>query len=112
MCDELSSIGKLPSMSLLEDRGRKYNLWINSRLSYSMQLEVIYGKKQNKSNNARFAKSNTFRSNEQEMLEYMSQQCGEAEYIQTNSSSTFGVKKKFRSISDNIIRKEMFYQTI
>lgn len=104
VCDELSSIGKLPSMSLLEDRGRKYNLGLIVGYHTPSQLEVIYGKAKTKVIMQGLQNQILFRSNEQEMLEYMSQQCGEAEYIQTNSSSTFGVKNS-ESISDNIIRK-------
>lgn len=104
VCDELSTIGKLPSMSLLEDRGRKYGMGLIAGFQTPSQLETIYGKPLTKVISQGLQNQICFRAGEQDMLEYMSQLCGEAEYIQTTSSSTFGVKNS-ESISDQIIRR-------
>lgn len=104
VCDELSTIGKLPSMSLLEDRGRKYGMGLIAGFQTPSQLETIYGKALTKVIIQGLQNQICFRAGEQEMLEYMSQLCGEAEYIQATSSSTFGAKNS-ESISDQIIRR-------
>jgi type IV secretory pathway TraG/TraD family ATPase VirD4 len=104
VCDEISTIGKLPSMSLLEDRGRKYGMGLIAGFQTPSQLETIYGKALTKVINQGLQNQICFRASEQEMLEYMSQLCGEAEYIQTTSSNTFGVKNS-ESISNQIVRR-------
>ncbi len=104
VCDELSSIGKLPSMSILEDRGRKYGMGLITGFQTPSQLEVIYGKPLARVIIQGLQNMVFFRSNEQEMLEFMSQMCGDAEYIQTTASQSFS-NKNTESVSDQIIRK-------
>lgn len=104
VCDELSTIGKLPSMSLLEDRGRKYGLGLMAGFQTPSQLEVMYGTALAKVMIQGLQNLVMFRSGEKEMLEFMSQNCGEAEYIQSNSSSSFGVRNT-ESMSEQIVRR-------
>lgn len=107
VCDELSTIGKLPSMSLLEDRGRKYGLGLMAGFQTPSQLEVIYGVALAKVMIQGLQNIVMFRSNEKEMLEFMSQNCGEAEYIQSNSSSSFASSgdKNSESMTEQIIKR-------
>lgn len=90
--DELKSIGQLPNLPALLDKGRKYKASSVLGFQAISQLEKIYGEQDTKSILQGLQNQFYFRMNEMESASYASNALGEQEIEQASLGVSFGQK--------------------
>lgn len=93
MVDELKSIGQLPSLPAILDKGRKYKASAVLGLQAISQIEKIYGDRDAKSILQGIQNQFYFKMNEVESAKYASDALGEQEFEQANVGISFGQEK-------------------
>lgn len=88
ICDELSSVGNLPSLPLLLDRGAKYRGRVILGFQSLAQLDLKYGRAQAKNIIQGLQNLLVFRSTEPEMAKTVSELFGEVEIEESKASFT------------------------
>lgn len=91
--DELKSVGQLPSLAAILDKGRKYKTSVVLGFQAISQIEKIYGELDAKSILQGIQNQFYFRMSEVESARYASDALGEQELEQVNVGVSFGQKK-------------------
>jgi len=90
--DELKSIGQLPSLPAILDKGRKYKATVALGFQAISQIQKIYGEQDARSILQGVQNQFYFRMNETESAQYASDALGEQELEQANLGVSFGQK--------------------
>lgn len=88
--DEISKIGRLPTLPLIPDVGRKYNTHLVAGFQAISQFEHIYGRDKTRSILQGFQNNVFFRANEESLKKHMSDVCGDLEIEESTQSVSFG----------------------
>lgn len=89
-CDEISTVGNLPTLPLVFDKGRRFKTKMVIGFQSYHQLEIIYGREMAQSIFQGLQNIIVFASNSRKEAEIFSERMGRSEIIELDSSTSVG----------------------
>ena len=105
--DEAKTVGRLPSLPHILDKGRKFRTSVVLGFQAISQLETVYGKAEAKSILQGLQNQVIFRMSEATSAEYASEYLGDQEVEQASIGQSFNDKSERGSVNHSLVKKRL-----
>ena len=105
--DEAKTVGRLPSLPHILDKGRKFRTSVVLGFQAVSQLETVYGKAEAKSILQGLQNQVIFRMSEATSAEYASEYLGDQEVEQASIGQSFNDKSERGSVNHSLVKKRL-----